>query len=232
MSGPGAGEQGLVVEVWSDVMCPFCYLGHALLHEAIEGFEHADQVTVRYRSYQLMPDLPADEPTDLNALMARQRGMSAEQLAAGHQHLMQRGAEAGLEYRFDQAITINTRTAHRLIHFAATHDAGSAVVEALFRAHFTEGRNVADIDTLVQIATDAGLDAQQTRDALTTGMYDAEVTADVDAARERGIQGVPYFLIDGAYALSGAQPREAFAQALTTAWDASHAPTAKQGATS
>lgn len=225
MSGPvDAADRELVVEVWSDVMCPFCYLGHTVLHEAIDAFEHADRVQVRYRSYQLMPDLPTDTPTDLNALLSQRQGVTAEQLEAGHRQLMQRGAEAGLEYRFDQTITINTRTAHRLTHFAASQGAGEAMVDALFRAHFTDGKNIADIDTLVTLAGAAGLDENTARDALSGDAFDTDVTADVDAARQRGIQGVPYFLIDGTYALSGAQPRDAFVRALVTAWDAARTP--------
>lgn len=220
-----AGARELVVEVWSDVMCPFCYLGHTVLHEAIDAFEHAEHVQVHYRSYQLMPDLPADTPTDLAALLSQQQGVTPEQLEAGHRQLMQRGAESGLEYRFEQTITINTRTAHRLIHFAASQGAGAVMVDALFRAHFTDGQNIADIDTLVALAGKAGLDEDAARDALSGDAFDAEVAADIDAARQRGIQGVPYFLIDGTYALSGAQPREAFAQALATAWDAARTPT-------
>lgn len=207
----------LTVEVWSDIMCPFCYLGHSLLQQAITDSPYADRISVRHRSFLLMPDLPADHPTDLESLM-RERGVPIEQMQAGRRELATRGAEAGIAYDFENVVTINTRSAHRIIHYAAAHGAGDAMVEALFRAHFSEGRDVADAAVLAELAGGVGLSEIDVRAVVEGTDYDDEVTEDISRARSLGVQGVPYFLFDGRLALSGAQPKAAFERALASAW--------------
>lgn len=205
----------LTIDIWSDVMCPFCYLGDTVLAEALDEFEHRDQVTVTYHSYQLMPELTV-EPVDMQTLLEGRYG--PEQLAAQHEHLTARGAELGIEYNFDTSLAVNTLKAHELGHFATAQGKGHEMMLRLFKAHFTDGVNVADIDALVTLAGEIGLDETAARASLERGEYADAVDNDIRSAQQIGIQGVPFFVFAGKYALSGAQPKELFAQALTTAW--------------
>lgn len=205
----------LVVDVWSDIMCPFCYLGDAVLSGALAEFPHARDVEVRYHSFQLMPDLTA-EPADMMELLKGR--YDEQQLQRQHEHFKSEGAKYGLEYNFDDALAVNTAKAHELHHFASTKGLGQEIMEAIFAAHFTEGKNVADVEQLVDIAGNVGLDAEEARQALNSGRYAADVEADVARAAELGIRGVPFFIFDNKYALSGAQPKEAFAEGLNRAW--------------
>ncbi|MDA3147586.1 DsbA family oxidoreductase [Leucobacter sp. UCMA 4100] len=205
----------LTIDIWSDVMCPFCYLGDSVLAKALAEFEHRDQVTVTYHSYQLMPELSV-EPVNLQELLAGRYG--PEQLAAQHEHLAARGKEHGLEYNFDTSLAVNTRKAHELSHFATSKGKGHEAMLRLFKAHFTEGLNVADVDTLARLAGEVGLDEAEARASLERAEFADAVDKDIVAAQQMGINGVPFFVFAGKYALSGAQPKEMFAQALNTAW--------------
>ena len=211
-------DDRVTVDVWSDIMCPFCYMGDTLLMQAAAKFGHP--VDVRYHSYQLMPDLPADEVSDLNEILAKKRGFPRAQAEAMNAQVTERAAQLGLHYRLDQAQAINTRAAHRLIHFAKSEGRDHAMVERLFRAYFTEGGNTGDYGSLADLAVEVGLDRDQALAALESRAYADDVDRDVALARELGISGVPFFVFDGSIAVSGAQPVEAFMQALQTAWDA------------
>ncbi|UNX54740.1 DsbA family oxidoreductase [Georgenia sp. TF02-10] len=209
----------LVVDVWSDVMCPFCYMGDALLARALEQFPHKDDVEVHYHSFLLMPELSSDTPIDLNELLAAKRGFPREQAAAMNEQIAARGREVGLEYRFDRVLAVSTRTAHELSHFAAAHGKQHEMVQRLFQAYFTDGLNVADHQVLADLATGVGLDRDATLAALASGRFADAVDADVEQARQMGISGVPFFVFAGKYAVSGAQPVEVFGQALETSWN-------------
>lgn len=220
MAGEAFGRTGrLVVDVWSDIMCPWCYLGDSHLAAAVERFVHADAVDVRYHSYQLMPELSADEPADLLDILVARKGFPREQAEAMNDQMAERGRPLGLEYRFDKAVAINTRRAHQLTHLASRHGRQHDMVIRLFKAYFTDGLNVGDIDTLADLAAEVGLDRQRAHDELSSGVYESQVDADIRQAAQLGITGVPFFVFGGKYALSGAQPVEAFLQALTTSWD-------------
>ncbi|MEU6642618.1 DsbA family oxidoreductase [Saccharomonospora sp. NPDC046836] len=208
----------VTVDVWSDIMCPFCYLGDTLLAQAAVKFEH--EVDIRYHSYQLMPHLPDDHAVDLTELLETERGFPRAQAEAMNAQVTARAAEAGLDYRLDRAIATNTKSAHRLIHFARDHGRQHDMVERLFRAYFTDGLHVGDYDVLAGLADDIGLDRTAARAALDSGAYGDDVDNDVNRARQLGITGVPFFVFDGKYAVSGAQPVEAFLQALQVAWTA------------
>ena len=216
---PFAREQGrLSVDVWSDVVCPFCYMGDAILEQALEKFPHRDAVDVRYHSFELMPELPADSTTSPHELLATKRGIPREQVELMHDQVTARAAELGLDYRFDQALTTNTTAAHRLSHFAAAHGRQHAMVQRLFRAYFTDGLNIGDYDVLADLAADVGLDRASALAALASGEFSDEVASDIALSRELGISGVPFFVFNGKFAVSGAQPVEAFLQVLDTAW--------------
>ena len=205
----------LTVDIWSDVMCPFCYLGDSVLEQALAEFPHRDQVEVRYHSFQLSPEL-TDSPISQEEHLGGR--FSPEQLQGMAEQFNTRGAEHGLEYNFDRSLMVNTHKAHQLSQAANAEGKGHEVMLKLFKAHFTDGVNVADTDSLVAIAEDAGLDGQKTREALDKGTYVSDVDGDIAQARNLGISGVPFFVFAGKYAVSGAQPKEMFLQALNTSW--------------
>ncbi len=199
-------------------MCPFCYMGDTIFESALARFEHRDAVQVRYHSFLLMPELSSDIELDVNELLASSKGMTLEQARAMNDQLAQRGKTLGLDYRFDLAKATGMRRAHELTHFAEKHGLQHAMVQRLFRAYFTEGRSVSQVDSLVELAVEVGLDAEAARAALDSGEFAAAVDADLAQARQLGISGVPFFAFDMKYAVSGAQPEEVFVQVLEKAW--------------
>ncbi len=213
------------IEIWSDVVCPWCYIGKRRIENALAGFDHADEVEVHWRSYQLDPGAPT-QPTEASSTMiARKYGQSA----SGAQQMQDRveavAAEEGLIFRLSQTLHLNTADAHRLIHLAheqGGNDLQGRVKEALLAAYFTEARNVADHAVLREVAIAAGLGARRVDEVLASREFEADVHADVEQAQAYGATGVPFFVIDRAYGVSGAQPAEVFTQVLEKAWAASH----------
>ncbi|MGA9147889.1 MAG: DsbA family oxidoreductase [Candidatus Nanopelagicales bacterium] len=219
MSDPFAREPGqLSIDIWSDVVCPFCYMGETILSEALENFEHRDSVVVRYHSYQLMPELSADEPVDLADLLSQSKGLTPEQVIGMQEQLVARGTDLGIDYRFDQTQTINTRAAHRLTHFAQREGKQRALAQRLFRAYFTDGLNIGDYQVLAKLSAEVGLDPAEAIAVLEADEYAADVDVDIALAQQIGIGGVPFFVFNGKYAVSGAQPVEAFDEVLRQAW--------------
>jgi predicted DsbA family dithiol-disulfide isomerase len=214
----GPGAEPITVDVWSDVVCPFCYLGDSLLQQAIERFPHGGAVQVRYHSFQLNPGFPAGEAIRADDYLAHTHGMPAAQITASHAQLAARGAEAGLDYRFTDAMMVNTLDAHRLIHFAKAAGREHDMVMRLFRAEFTEGLNVADHEVLADLAAGLGLSRADAAEALATGAFSDDVQSDLAQARQLGISGVPFFVFDNKRAVSGAQPIEMFLKALDLSW--------------
>lgn len=208
----------LTVDVWSDVMCPFCYLGAESLVRAVDLFEHADAVRIRHRSYQLLPDLAVDKTTSIEHHLVRDRGLPLQQARSSLAQLQTRGAQLGLDFRFDRVRVTNTRAAHRLIHIAEQQGRQHKAVRRLFRAYFTDGLNVTDQSVLGDLAEEIGLDRAVTIDALERGAFDEAVTADIRQAHEMGLAGTPFMVLADRYALSGAQPSETVLRALRTAW--------------
>ena len=208
----------VVVDVWSDVMCPFCFLGDTLLADAVERFDHP--VEVRYHSFQLMPELPVGPGRPVVEVLSELRGISREQAEAMNAQVAARGAELGLDLRFDEVLAVNTRAAHRLLHLARAHDRQPDAVRRLFLAYFTEGLDLGDHGVLADLGAEVGLDRDEVLVALTEARYDDAVDADVAFARRLGISGVPFFVLDGTYAVSGAQPADVFDRALQAAWEA------------
>ncbi|WP_149260650.1 DsbA family oxidoreductase [Actinomadura sp. K4S16] len=206
------------VEIWADVVCPWCYLGKRHFERALEGFQHRDQVEVVYRAFQLDPSFPQGETVDVADMLAEKYGMTRAEAVEKNREMEQRAAAAGLEYRLEGRRAGNTLDAHRLVHLAGRRGVQGAVVEALFKAYFTDGRPVFDRDTLVDIVAEAGLDPAEAREVLASGEFASEVDAEQRAARDIGANGVPFFVIDRRYGVSGAQPTETFAQVLDQAW--------------
>ncbi|WP_250008068.1 DsbA family oxidoreductase [Actinoplanes sp. M2I2] len=214
----GPAAEPIVIDVWSDVVCPFCYLGNAVLKEAVEQFPHGSSVQVRYHSFQLNPGFPAGEAIPADDYVAQHHGFPKAQLDASHAQLAARGAQSGLDYRFPSALMVNTLDAHRMIHLAKTHGQELPMVERLFKAEFTDGLNLADHAVLADLAAELGLDRAAAMKALETQAYEDDIRADLAQARQLGISGVPFFVFDNKRAVSGAQPIEMFRRALDITW--------------
>jgi predicted DsbA family dithiol-disulfide isomerase len=209
------------IDVWSDVMCPFCYMGDKLLDQALAGFEHRDQVSVTYHSFLLMPELPVDETISIVDLFTKYKNTPREQTQQFNQRLQQQASSLGLDYNFDKALSTNMRKAHELIHFAKSQGLQHEMVTRLFKAYFSEGLNVGDLSTLANLAAEIGLDRQQAISVLESGQFTGDVDEDLQMAAQLGIQSVPFFVFNMKYAVSGAQPVESFSQVLQKVWQES-----------
>ncbi|WP_373232364.1 DsbA family oxidoreductase [Cohnella sp.] len=207
------------VEVWSDFACPFCYIGKQQLETALEQFAQKDDVKVVYRSFELDPQAQRDVDHDVHDMLVAKYGMSREQAIAMNENLGSKAKEVGLSFQFDTLILTNTFDAHRLAQYAAKQDKANPMAQELFRAYFTDSRHLSDHETLAELAVQAGLDRDESLKVLAGTDYSAEVRADEDEASRLGIRGVPYFVIDRKYAVSGAQPSDKFLNALRTAWN-------------
>jgi predicted DsbA family dithiol-disulfide isomerase len=219
----------LRVDVWSDIVCPWCYVGKRRLEAALARFAHRDAVEVIWRAFELDPKAPAaTEPQMPHAeRLARKYGMTVQQAAARTRQLVELAAADGLDFQFDRTRPGNTFHAHRLLHLAAEKGVQDQAKERLLRAYMTEGEAIGDIEVLERLAPEAGLDREEARRVLTSDAYAADVREEEEAAQQIGITGVPFFVIGERYAVSGAQPAEILLRALTQAWndDAAKSPT-------
>jgi predicted DsbA family dithiol-disulfide isomerase len=209
------------IDVWSDIACPWCFIGKRNLEKGLaeaSADDDAPVVEVTFHSFELSPDTPVDFEGDESDYLATHKGITPAQASQMLERVTGVAAEAGLEYRFDRIKHTNTVKAHELLHFAKANGRQLELTERLMTAYFTEGRHLGREDELVALATDAGLDADDAREALRSERHLADVRADQAQAREYGINGVPFFVIDGRYGVSGAQPPEAFAQIARQVW--------------
>jgi predicted DsbA family dithiol-disulfide isomerase len=205
---------GMQVEIWSDVVCPWCYLGTHRFEQALGQFAHRDEVQVTHRSFQLDPDAPSGPRTTVVESLASKYGRTADQVEQMQSEMTARAAADGLTFELDGQLTGNTADAHRVLHLAAARGKQPEVVERLFRAHFTEQRSIFDAESLVELASEAGLAGPEVAAVLAGEDYRADVAEDLAQAREYGISGVPFFVIDGRFGISGAQPTEVLLAAL------------------
>ena len=219
MGGESFGRTGrITIDIWSDVMCPFCYLGDAYLGLALEQFPQADLVDIRYHSFLLMPELPKDAAINLDDLLVTKRGLPRTQAEAMNAQVAERGKDVGLDYRFDRATATNMRAAHELSHFALSQGRQHDMIQRLFKAYFSDGLNVGDQEVLVGLAEEIGLDPARARAALASGEFADAVESDIEQAQRFGITGVPFFVFNSKYGVSGAQPVEAFLEVLQRTW--------------
>jgi len=203
------------IEIWSDVVCPFCYIGKRRLEQALEQFEGRDQVQVEWKSFLLNPDVQTDPAQSINAHLAEQKGWTPEYTREVQKYVTDMAAGVGLSYDFDKVVVANSIQAHRLLQMAKRQQKGDEMKEALLRAYFVEGRNIDDPEALTEIALHAGMDADEVRSLLAEEMqFRAQVFADVWEAQSLGVRGVPFFVFDRTYGISGAQPTEAFLSLL------------------
>ncbi len=218
------------IEIWSDIACPWCYIGKRRFEAALAAFPHRDAVEVQWRSYQLDPGLPEHyDGTAVDYLSVR-KGMAPAQVAQAFEHVAGQAAGDGLKYRLDDVVVANTFTAHRLIHLAEAHGKQDAAKEALLSGHFEHGQDLGSREYLTALGLDVGLDAGDLAELFSSDKYADAVRRDVAEARALGITGVPFFVIDRRFGLSGAQPAETFTSALEQAWQQSH-PLVMAGAT-
>lgn len=208
----------MIIDIWSDIMCPFCYIGKRKLEKALEQFPHKDSVNIVWHSFQLDPTMEANPGTDIYTYLSKRKGISKERAIQMHKQLTETARLEGLTYNFDQSVLANSFNAHRLIQMAKTKELGDAAEERIFKAYFTEGKNIGDTDTLVQLGTEIGLDAKAVKDMLNSDSFATDVTTDIDQAQAYGINGVPFFVLNNKYGISGAQPSEVFLNGITQAW--------------
>jgi predicted DsbA family dithiol-disulfide isomerase len=210
------------VDIWSDIACPWCYIGKRRFEAALRQFPHADRVAVRWHSFQLAPDAPANSDERMNEVLARKYGLTPERAAATNAHMESLAAAEGLEYHLATARHANTLDAHRLLHLADSRGLQDAMKERLLRAHFTENLPVGDRDTLVRLAEEVGLEGAEARVSLESDAFVDAVLGDIRQAHALGINGVPFFVIDERFGVSGAQSPDVLLGALEQAWSESH----------
>ena len=207
------------IEIWSDVMCPFCYIGKRNFEKALAQFTEKEKIEIVWKSFQLDASVPDIATESYEEYLVKRKGLSAEQVKGMLQNVTQMAREAGLDYHFDRSVIVNSLKAHRLIQFAKTRNLGDEAEERLFHAFFTEGKSIADIDTLTQLGVEIGLDATELQVAFTDERYAYQVNQDIQEARQIGVNGVPFFVFNRKYAISGAQPPQAFLETLRKSFD-------------
>ncbi len=205
------------VEIWSDVICPWCYIGKRRFEAALAQFAGRESIEVVWRSFELDPGAPREQPGTLEEMLARKYGVSPAQAAAMNARVTSIAKEVGLDYRLSAARPGNTFDAHRLLHFAASRQRGPEATERIMHAYFCEGLPVGDIATLARLAPEFGIDHAEAVALLESDAYGDAVRADEARAVELGVTGVPFFAFDGKFAISGAQPLEVFSEALQQA---------------
>lgn len=202
------------IEIWSDVMCPFCYIGKRKFEAALAQFAHRDEVEIVWKSFQLAPDLEVTKPTDCYTYLAEAKGQTRDWSVQMHNMVTQTAKSVGLDYRFDRAVVANTTDAHRLIQLAKTHQLGDQAEERLFKAYFTEGKNIADHATLAILGEEIGLKKEAVLAMLQSTQFADLVSQEHREGEQIGVQGVPFFVMDRKYGVSGAQDPQVFLKTL------------------
>lgn len=206
------------IDIWSDIVCPWCYLGKRRLEKALSQFEGRDDVTIAHRSFQLDPTKPKGQTSNRRTMLMSKYRLTEERVREMDHNMEGMAVAEGLEYHLtDKGQTGNTLDAHRLVHLAASHGREDQMINRLYKAYFTEERSVFDVESLVSLAVEEGLDATEVREALEGDRFVDAVKRDLDEARMLGVTGVPFFVIDGRYGISGAQATDIFSRALTMA---------------
>ena len=208
----------MTVDVWSDVVCPWCAIGKAHLEAALEQFEHGDEVEVVWHSFELDPTAPPVQDVDYVELLARKYGRSRDEAQLGLDRMTRRGAEVGLDLRFERIRRGNSLDAHRLLHLARERGLQHQLTARLFRAYFTDGEAIGDHEALARVAAEVGLDDDEVREVLDGDAYVDRVREDEVMAQSMQVSGVPFFVVDRRYGVAGAQPTEVMLGVLEQAW--------------
>lgn len=208
----------MTIEIWSDVVCPYCYIGKREFENALARFPHKDEVEVEWKSFELDPSAPKRSEHDIYGMLVSKYGGTRDDAQARVHGVVERAKTVGLEYQMDKAIIGNSFDAHRLIQLAKTKGKGAEAEERLFKAYFMEGEHIADHATLVRLAQEIGLEVQEVETMLASTRLAQEVRADEREAQQLGVRGVPFFVIDRKWGVSGAQASDHFLGALEQAW--------------
>ena len=206
------------VEIWSDIMCPFCYIGKRRFENALKDFPHRSEIEIEWKSFLLNPAIRTDPGKNINQYLSETKGWSPEQAKQANNYVTKMAKEVGLNYNFNKAVVANTFDAHRLIQLAKANNKSDETEERLFRAYFIEGKNIADHDTLISLGSEVGLSRDEIKKMLNSDEYSDNVEKDVNDAHLIGVRGVPYFVFNDQYAVSGAQRTETFLDVLNKAW--------------
>lgn len=207
------------IEIWSDIVCPFCYIGKRHFESALKSFAHADEIEIEWKSYQLDPEMPKQtKKQNVYEYLAERKGISVENSKALHDNVENMAKVAGLNYHFDKAVVANSFDAHRLIQLAKTKGLGDAAEEALFYAYFCAGKDIADKESLLAIGKEIGLEENAVKDMLNSDQFSEQVDQDIYESQQVGLGGVPHFVIDDRFSISGAQPVSVFLNALEKAY--------------
>lgn len=207
------------VEIWSDVVCPFCYIGKRKFEMALDNFGAKDKVEIEWKSFQLDPEMNNSAGLNVHEYLGKRKGGTPADGKRMNDGMTAIAAEVGLQYNFDKAIINNTMAAHRMLHWAKNEGAQNDLKERIFKAYYTEGLDTADYTTLVQLATEVGLNGAEARKVLEENRYEEEVKADQHHAYQIGVQGVPFYVFNNKYAVSGAQSPDVFKQVFEKVWE-------------
>jgi predicted DsbA family dithiol-disulfide isomerase len=206
------------IDIWSDVRCPFCYIGKRKFEMALEKFEQKNDVQVEWKSFELDPNLSTNPKVNADDYLAEIKGISKAKVKEMHQYMKQIADEVGLDFNFEKAVVANSFNAHRLIQLAKSKGLGNEAEETLFKAHFTDGKNIDDQQTLLELAASIGLERDEAAKMLSSDTFSKEVKQDELQAETYGIRGVPFFVLNDKYAISGAQSPETFLEAMKQTW--------------
>ena len=212
-------ENKLKVQIWSDIMCPFCYIGKRRIEEALNLFEHKDAVAIEWKSFQLDASFVASSDDNMVEHLAQKYGKGTDWAQGMLDNMTQNAKSAGLDFHFEKAVLANSFNAHRLLHLAKKHQLANDLEELLFKAYLTEGKNINDNNTLKELGVSVGLNEHDIDEVLNSDAYANDVKQDIQNANSIGVQGVPFFVFNNKYAVSGAQPATAFLETLQKAWE-------------
>jgi predicted DsbA family dithiol-disulfide isomerase len=212
-------ENQLKIQIWSDIMCPFCYIGKRKIEEALSQFEKKDSVAIEWKSFQLDPSFVATPNENIADHLAEKYRKDTDWAQTMLENMTENAKRSGLDFHFEKAVLANSQNAHRLLHLAKTHKLANEVKELLFKAYLTEGKNVNDWNTLQEIGQNAGLQSNEIKQLIDSDIFTKEVMHDQQEAQDLGVTGVPFFVFDNKYAVSGAQPTDVFLKTLEKAWE-------------
>lgn len=208
----------LNIQIWSDIMCPFCYIGKRRIEEALQNFKHKDSVAIEWKSFQLDANFIAEPDDNIIDHLAEKYRKDTDWAQTMIDNMTQNAKNAGLDFHFEKAILANSFHAHRLLHLAKKYNLANELEELLFKAYLTDGKNVNDLDTLSKLGKEVGIDSEEIKQVLESNEYAKEVQQDIEQAQAIGVQGVPFFVFDNKYAISGAQTAATFLQTLERVW--------------
>lgn len=212
-------EEVMKIEIWSDVVCPWCYIGKRRLESALEEFEHRNEVSIEWKSYQLDPEMETDTNLSIYDYLSKRKGIPYDQALAMGQNVSEVALEVELNYNLDKTIPVNTLLSHEVLHFAKDYNLQTETKECLLKAYFIEGKNLDDRSILINLAQEVGLDTKKLNEALENGSYTSAVQEDIKLGREFGLSGVPFFVFNRKYGISGAQTKEIFLKTLNEAYN-------------